>query len=170
MNLLYLLAKASFYAVLGLSLGAAILVVTTRNIFHSALALVAALLGVAAIYVYLRAEFLAVMQILLYVGAIMTLLIFAIMLTHRIGDRTIPQTNRQSSIALVTLSAFAFFLILAIVATPWKLVAPDERIHIDAASLGTALMTKYVLPFEIVSVVLLVALIGAIILARTDEP
>ena len=168
MEILRLFALAGFYGTLAVTLAAAVLVVTLRNIFHCALSLILALLGIAVIYLFLKAEFLAVIQVLLYIGAIMTLLIFAIMLTHHIGDKTVPQTNRQSLPAFALLSFLNILFIGSVAVTSWKTgwVIPD--VLIDAKILGTALMGVYVFPFEIISVVLIVALVGAVILGRQD--
>lgn len=169
MDALYFIARVGFYAATLVTLAAAVMVVTLKNIFHCALALILTLLGVAVIYLSLKAEFLAVIQILLYVGAIMTLVIYAIMLTSRIGDRTIPQTNRQSVISFAVLILFNVFFIGSVLKSAWKISQASLAATIDAQSLGVSLMTEYVFPFEIISVVLIVALVGAIILGRSDQ-
>ena len=167
MNLFDSLASASFYAVLTGVLATAILTVTVRNLFHAAIFLAFTLIGVALVYFFLRAEFLAGIQILLYVGAIMTLVIFAIMLTSRIGDPQMPQSNRQGILVLISLAAAGAFLISIILKTPWNAAPAIQKT--DAAELGKALMGEFVFPFELVSLVLLVAMIGAIVIARSDQ-
>ena len=167
MNLFASIAAVSFYTLLTMILIAAVLTVTVRNLFHAAIFLAFTLLGVAAVYFFLRAEFLAGVQILLYVGAIMTLVIFAIMLTARIGDSRVPQSNRQRIPVFILLAISAFFLISTIIKTPWK-VAPVFQTT-NAVALGKALMGEFVFPFEVISLVLLVALIGAIVVARSDQ-
>lgn len=169
MEILYFFAKTGFYATVFITLAAAILVVTLRNLFHCALALILSLLGVAVTYLYLKAEFLAVIQILLYIGAIMTLLIFAIMLTHRLTDRSVSQTNRQSLPAFVLLTVFNIFFIASLTAAPWKINSASLAAQINTQALGTFLMGPYVFPFEIISIVLIIALVGAVILGRTDQ-
>ena len=164
---LTLLIRAGLYLVMGLSLIAAVGVVTLPNIFRAALCLVGTLLGVAVLYIALRAEFIAVVQILLYVGAVMTLVIFAIMLTHRIGDQTISQKNKQSLPALAALLAFVGGVGPLLLKTPWSLAQPGTA-PVDTLALGQALLGEYVFPFEVVSVVLIAALIGAIVIARKD--
>lgn len=164
---LLLAAKISIYGVLLLSLAAALGVVLLPNIFHSALCLVATLLGVAILYLALYAEFIAIVQVLLYVGAVMTLVIFAIMLTHRIGDQTIPQTNRQSLPAFVVLLAFVALLGSLLWKHPWAISMAAPRI--DTLTLGQGLLGEYVFPFEVVSIVLIAGLIGAIVIARKDQ-
>ena len=163
---LLLAAKISIYGVLLLSLAAALGVVLLPNIFHSALCLVATLLGVAILYLALYAEFIAIVQVLLYVGAVMTLVIFAIMLTHRIGDQTIPQTNRQSLPAFVVLLAFVFLLGSLLLKHPWTISVTAPRV--DTFALGQGLLGEYVFPFEVVSIVLIAGLIGAVVVARKD--
>jgi NADH:ubiquinone oxidoreductase subunit 6 (subunit J) len=161
------LATVSVYGLMAGLLATAALTVTTRNLFHSAIFLAFTLLGVAILYFFLHADFIAAIQILLYVGAIMVLVIFAIMLTARIQDPKVPQSNRQQIPTLVLMSAVATYLITAILKTPWNL-APTPK-STDAVALGKALMGEFVFPFEVVSIVLLVALIGAIVVARSDQ-
>ena len=167
MNFFGSLATVSFYAVLVGILATAILTVSSRNLFHSAIFLAFTLLGVAIVYFFLHAEFLAGVQILLYVGAIMTLVIFAIMLTAKIADPTVSQSNRQRLPALVALVVLASFLIPTILKMPWKTNSAFQTTN--AIQLGKVLMGEFVFPFEVISLVLLVALIGAIVIARSDE-
>jgi NADH:ubiquinone oxidoreductase subunit 6 (subunit J) len=167
MKLFELIAQFSFYAMMAVILIAAILTVTVRNLFRAAIFLALTLLGVAGVYFLLHAEFLAAVQILIYVGAIMTLIIFAIMLRSRMGDPTIPQTNRQKIPALILLACFGLVLIPLAVKTPWPVALILQ--HIDAVQVGKALMGEFVFPFELVSLVLLIALVGAIVIARSDE-
>ena len=169
---LIVLSKIFIYGVLCLSLAAALGVVLFRNIFHSALSLVGTLLGVAALYLALEAEFIAVVQILLYVGAIMTLVIFAIMLTHRLGDQTIPQTNKQSIPALLLLLLFVSLIGSLLLKVDWSTVTAaglaGTYTRVDTLALGKALLGEYVFPFEVVSIVLVAGLIGAVTIARKD--
>lgn len=167
MTLFDSLASASFYAVLVGVLATAVLTVTVRNLFHAAIFLAFTLIGTAIVYFFLRAEFLAGIQILLYVGAIMTLVIFAIMLTSKIGDPQVPQSNRQGIPVLIALAAAGTFLVSMILKMPWNAVLAIQETN--AVELGKALMGEFVFPFEIISLVLLAAMIGAIIIARSDE-
>ncbi len=169
MGPLHFIARVGFYLSTILTLAAAVMVVTLRNVFHCALALILTLLGIAVVYISLRAEFLAVIQILLYVGAIMTLVIFAIMLTSRIGDKTIPQNNQQGVLSFILLALFNFFFIGAVLSAPWKLNPVSLVANVDTRSLGVALMNEYVFPFEIISVVLIAALVGAVVIGRSDQ-
>lgn len=168
---LEILAKVTAYGIMGLSLASALGVVLLRNIFHSALCLVGALIGVAVLYLILQAEFIAMVQILLYVGAVMTVILFAIMLTHRIGDQTIPQTNKQSLPAFLSLAAFVGLIGSILWKMDWSKAGYAGLIpfrSVTTLDLGKALLGEYVFPFEVISVVLIAALIGAVVVARKD--
>lgn len=144
-------------------------VVTTRNIFYSALMLVACLFLVAGFYVLLEAPFLAAVQVLIYVGAIAVLIIFAIMLTERVMGKTVRRWNEQWWIALIVAVCLVAVMLYVVVTASWQVSAaptPTDAI----AALGQSLLGTYVLPFEVASVILLMALIGAIIIAREEEP
>jgi len=151
-----------------ITLGAALAVVTSKNLFHSALFMVLSFVGVAGLYVLLEAGFLAAVQILVYVGAISILIIFAIMLTRRLMAKDLVQRNTQWGIsALVAVLLFAV-LGFALLRVNWPVVeatVPGESISI----LGQKLMSTYALPFEVASVLMLVALVGSIIIARERE-
>jgi NADH-quinone oxidoreductase subunit J len=146
-------------------LGSALAVVTTKNLFHSALFLVLSFVGVAGLYILLEAGFLAAVQIMVYVGAIAILMIFAIMLTRRLMSRELVQRNAQWAVsALAALLLFAL-LSLVLVRADWPAVGGDVSSE-SISILGQELMSTYVVPFEVASVLLLVALVGSIIIAR----
>lgn len=166
MDIIVTISKASIYVIFMMTLLAAVFAVTLRNIFRAALSLAFALTGVAGVYFVLHAEFLGAMQILLYVGAVMTLIIFVVMLTSRIGDKTNPTSNRQALPVLIGALLLALFLIRLIRKTPWAV--QKTLTTVDAVEIGKALMGPYVLPFELISLVLVVVLIGAIVTARSD--
>jgi len=159
--------EAIFYILSAIIIGSAVMVVSMKNIFHSALFLVLCFFSVAGIYVLLSAEFLAAVQVLIYVGAITILMIFAIMLTARLYSAKIKQSNEQVIPGLIIVGALLAATVLTLSRTAWKLSTetPDMQ---STVSIGNLLLTTYVLPFEVVSVVLLTALIGAIIIARRD--
>lgn len=169
MDFLLILAKALVYVLMVASLIAAIAVVTLRNIFHAALALVGVLLATAGLFVAFRADFLAVIQVLLYVGAVMTLVIFAIMLTQRLNDKSLIQNNRQSLPAALALSFFLILVITSLQKATFPLSEVTVTSRVTAADLGTALLGPYVFPFEVISVILVAALIGAVILAQKEK-
>ncbi len=157
----------AFYILAVLILGSALMVVTLRNIFHCALFLVLCMFSIAGIYILLEAEFIAAVQVLIYVGAVTILMIFAVMLTHQLTGKTIRQVNDQPVPAFLIVLSLLILTLLALSKTAWE-VASSSGVSPSATELGRALMTIYVLPFEIVSVVLLVALIGAIVISRGD--
>lgn len=162
-----LIPQVVFYSLAVAIVVSAILVVTLRNMFHSVLALVVVLFCIAGIYLFLNAEFLALIQILIYVGAIVTLIIFVIMLTARIGSPMIRQTNEQKLISLVASVVILWVLIAILPVIPWHIFTGTTELA-AITKIGEALLTTYVFPFEIISIVLLIALIGAIILARKE--
>ena len=141
--------------------------VTTRNMFHAAMYLVVALFGVAAMFAVLDASFLAAAQLIVYVGAIAILIIFAVMLT-RGGIGTQPRKvmfNTQSGLSAVV-AAVTLFILLRVVPY-FQYAVKDASVPVDSIEqLGNALVGDFVLPFELASVLLLVALIGAIYIAR----
>ena len=153
-----------FYAAGALTLGGALAVVLTRNIVYAAFALLASLMGVAGVFLIAFAEFLALVQVLIYGGAIVIVILFSLMLT-RIEDFRVLSDNRQWPFAaLAALGVFAL-LAAAIVGTS---VRTAERRSVDFETLGETLFVQWAVPFEVASLVLLVALIGAIVLVRTS--
>jgi NADH:ubiquinone oxidoreductase subunit 6 (subunit J) len=147
------------------TLGAALAVVTSKNLFHSALFLILSFVGVASLYVLLEAPFLAAVQILVYVGAIAILLVFAIMLTRRLMAKDLVQHNAQwgwSALGAVLLFVALGLILLRVNWPVVEAAVPEETISI----LGQDLMGTYLVPFEVASVLLLVALVGSIIIAR----
>ena len=146
----------------------ALMVVTLKNIFHSALFLVLTLFSVAGIYILLGAEFLAGVQVLIYVGAITILMIFAIMLTYQISNKNIRQVNEQKSYATIIVLLFFILSLWTVIKTAWP-VSDGSLPERNTFEIGRQLLSTYVIPFEVVSVVLLVALIGAIIISRRDS-
>jgi NADH-quinone oxidoreductase subunit J len=155
-----------FAVVGGLS---AIAVVTARNVVHAALYLVVSLLSVAGVYLLLGAEFVAWVQILIYVGAIVILFLFGLMLTKApIGRDTLD--NQQRGIgALVGVGVFAGLVFLIQEAFPMQDAVAFETVQGSTDVIGQAIFRNYVLPFEAISFLLLAALIGAIVLARKDD-
>lgn len=142
-------------------------VVTLRSITHSALSLAMSFLAVAGIYVLLQAEFIFAVQILIYVGAVMVLLIFAIMLTRESQSPRSNPSNRQMALAAVASLAILGLVAWVLNGTMWQAGTPAPPMDTSRV-LGEVLFSQYVLPFEIASLVLLVAMIGAIVIARED--
>src|SRR4051812_37754560 len=153
-----------FYALAALVLLCGAMVAFSRNMLHAAFALLGTLAGVAGLYMFLGADFLGLAQLLIYVGGILVLLLFAVLLTTRIGD--VGANNRSLGLpaALPVAAAVVVGLVLVAVRTPWVLTTPVATP--TTARLGDAFLREYLLPFELVSVVLLAALVGAMVLAR----
>jgi NADH:ubiquinone oxidoreductase subunit 6 (subunit J) len=156
-----------FYILSGIIVGSAIMVVSLRNIFHSLLFLVLCLFSVAGIYVLLSAEFVAAVQVLIYVGAITVLLIFVIMLTAQLYSQSIRQSNEQVIPGIIIVVVLLVVTLSALSQTSWR-ISTEGIEGQSTVSIGKALLTTYVLPFEVVSLVLIAALIGAIIIARKE--
>jgi NADH-quinone oxidoreductase subunit J len=154
-----------FYLTGALTLVGALGVVMTRNIVYAAIALLVALMGVAGLFLLAFAEFLALVQVLIYGGAIVIVILFTLMLT-RIEDFEHLSDNRQWPIAAVTATAIFGMLAAAVIFTG---VRVGERQAVDFKSLGETLFVQWAVPFEIASLVLLVALIGAVVMVRGGE-
>jgi len=148
---------------------AAIAVVTARNVVHAALYLVVTLLAVGGVYLLLGAEFLGWVQILIYVGAIVILFLFGLMLTKAPIGRDSLDNHQRWLAAIVGALVFAGLVFLIQDAFPLKDAVAGESFQATTGLIGDAIFRRYVLPFEAVSFLLLAALIGAIVLARKDD-
>jgi len=139
----------------------------SKNIFWSAIGLLSALVGVGGLYVLLSADFVAVTQLLVYIGGVLVLIIFAVMLTSQIGE--IEVSNRNVGLVAGGVFFFITAALLSYVAiwTPWKTVTIPESRETSAA-IGHGLLGTWLLPFEVASVILLATLIGAIVVARKE--
>jgi NADH:ubiquinone oxidoreductase subunit 6 (subunit J) len=158
-------SELGFYVFAGLVLGGAALMLKTENIVHMGFLMLGTLLATAGIYGLLDAAFLAVMQVLIYAGAVTVLILFVIMLTQtRIGDVEGPGAMRGSG-ALIAVGLAAVLVPLQLL-HDWSL--PSLPNVADTTVLGQMLFRDYLLPFELASIVLLVALVGAIVLARKE--
>jgi NADH:ubiquinone oxidoreductase subunit 6 (subunit J) len=159
-----------FYAFSAVILLSAFLMVTSKNIFHSALYLALTLFGVAGIYVLLNAYFIAGIQVLIYIGAIVVLTIFVINLTREILGEPVPLVNKQILPALLTAGLAGTLIILALMKTKYLAVtAPMNQAANDTATIGKLLLGDYMPAFELASVLLLAALIGAIVIVAKDR-
>jgi len=162
------LEVVTFWGLAVLLIGSALAVVLTKNLFHSVLYLALSLTATAGVFLALDAEFLAAVQLLLYAGGVVTIVVFAIVVTERlVGDR-ITQTSRHILPGLVLAGA----LLLGILRFLRGANLPVERpvIAVDVTrAIGQVLLTEFVLPFELLAVLLLVGLLGALYFARPDE-
>lgn len=148
-------------------MGAGIAVVTLRNVIHSAVAMMVCFGSLAGMYALLGAPIVAAAQVLIYLGAISVLILFAIMLTQA-GDANLPAPfHRQLPIATVVALAIIGTVGWAVVQTDWGMAG--QAAHAAVETIATTLLTDFALPFEIISLLLLVAIIGAIYLARRPE-
>lgn len=156
-----------FIMIAVLAVVGSLMVVLARNLFHSALGLVAAFFGAAGVYIIAEAEFIGVSQVLVYVGAISTLITFAIMLTRGMMFGSTSPRNRQSGTAAI-ITALTFVVLMALMqGIPWPQAGePITDGQAIIAGLGYAFVNQYVIPFLLLAMLLLVALAGAIVLAR----
>jgi len=158
--------QIAFWILAGLTTLSALFVVTTRNVVHAALGLAAALLGAAGLFILFGAEFIGLAQILIYVGAVVILFLFGIMLTSTLPGRPVVDNNQRWLALLVSAGVFvvlAIGILAAYGSRPLRLT-----VAFSTSALGSAVFTRWILPFEAVSVLLLAALVGAIVLARKD--
>jgi NADH-quinone oxidoreductase subunit J len=147
---------------------AGVLVVTSRNIVHAALWLVVALASVAGVFLLLAAPFVAFVQVIIYVGAIVVLILFGIMLTRAPVGRRVLDNSLRARIGALVIGGSVFAMLTWFMVDAWSGERITNQAATSTAALGTALFRNYVLPFEAVSILLLAALIGAIVLARRD--
>lgn len=167
-------SQVLFILFAALTLGSAFMVVTTKKMIHAAFWLIATLFGVAALYALLNASFIAMVQIVVYVGAIAILFIFAVMLTRKdLRDASKPLNKNWGWAALFSALSFgALYLLLSQWTGFSSAGAPELAADMDMiGQLGTALVSPdaYLLPFEVASVLLLAALIGAVYLAASNK-
>jgi len=165
-----------FLVVALFTLGSALMVVTTRNLIHAALWLVSTLFGVAVIYTLLNAGFMAVVQVVVYIGAIAILIVFAVMLTRSM-TRMIEILNGQWLLSAIVGAGLFLLLVIGVILPTWgnqglldATVSAPSQVVIDTVDLGKALVDRngFVLPFEVASLLLTAAMIGAIVIARDD--
>jgi len=161
------ISTAVFYLVAIITVGSAAMVAFSRNIIYSAFSLLGAFGGVAGIYIFLGADFVAAVQLLIYVGGILVLVLFAVMLTHRITDVQITNRAAGRLPALIVTGVFLYLLIETVRETSWA----RAKAVVYAATTGTIgdlFLESYLLPFELASLVLLAALIGAVVISRKE--
>lgn len=157
-----------FYFFVGITGLSILFIVFTKNILYAAFSLILTFIGMAGLFIFLGAEFIAVTQILVYVGGILILLVFGIMLTQELKGAKLKTDRYQMLFGLLIAAGFLALLVQSIlggafVSLPW--VDPSYSQEIELKAFGLSLMTDYVLVFEVIGLLLLVALIGAVRIA-----
>ncbi|HEU4385841.1 MAG TPA: NADH-quinone oxidoreductase subunit J [Anaeromyxobacteraceae bacterium] len=161
------LSAAVFWLLAALAVAGAAAVALSRNILYSALGLLASLLGAGSLYVFLSADFVAVTQLLVYVGGVLVLVLFAVMLTNQIGQVNVSNASFGLFGGILLFLATAPLLLLVAVGIPWK-TRPDPKLAETTAAIGNAFLDRWLLPFELASLILLATLIGAVVMARKE--
>jgi NADH:ubiquinone oxidoreductase subunit 6 (subunit J) len=163
------LESLAFWGLAALLVGSALAVVLTTNLFHAVLFLALALVGTAGIFLSLDAEFLAAVQLLLYAGGVVTIVVFAIVVTERlVGDR-LSQTSRTVGSGVVVAGAVLVGLWLVIRQASLPAARPAGGTGDLTRAIGDAVLTRFLLPFELLAALFLVGLLGAIYFARPDD-
>jgi NAD(P)H-quinone oxidoreductase subunit 6 len=160
-------AQIIFYVLAVVTIASAAITAFSRNIVYSAFALFGAFAGVAGIYILLAADFLFIIQIFVYIGGILVVTIFAVMLTQGISDMNVSNRAVGAAPALIVTAIVGGVMGYAIMRTPWYHAAPAPLAP-TTYGIGNAFLGPYVLPFEIASIVLLAALVGAIVISRQE--
>jgi NADH:ubiquinone oxidoreductase subunit 6 (subunit J) len=158
-----------FYLLAAVTLASGVVVVTSGNIVHSAAALVPAFLGVTGLYILLNAEFVAGIQVLIYAGAITVLILFAIMLTEGGTGLGMRQRNEQVVLGTAVAAAMAVLLIAVSTRTGWPPSGSGALPSYTPGAIGQSFLRQNILVFEGTSVVLLISLMGAILIARRED-
>ena len=150
-----------------LTVGSALIVVFHPNIVYAAFSLIFTFFGMAGLFIFLSADFVAGIQVLIYVGGILVLILFAIMLSHRLFGSSLNEEKKKLFLPLALGLPLLIILFAAFASAPWNTGAEVLRDK-TVADLGELLLDRYILPFELASVLLLGALIGAVYLVRSD--
>jgi NADH:ubiquinone oxidoreductase subunit 6 (subunit J) len=158
----------TFWALAILLVGSALAVVLTKNLFHSVLWLALALTGTAGVFLMLNAEFLAGVQILLYAGGVVTVVVFAIVVTEKLVGTTLSHTSRRIGTGAVVAAAFLGLMVDALSKAPLPLLKTPMDVN-ATHQIGLALFTRFLLPFELLAVLLVISLVAASYLARPEE-
>lgn len=158
---------ATFYALAALTILSAMVTAFSRNIVHSAFALFFSFSGVAGIYVLLGADFLFIIQVFIYIGGILVVTIFAVMLTQGVAGMNVSNRVVGFIPALFVSLVAGAVMLFAILHTAWP-QGQNAPLLPTTAGIGNAFLGPYVLPFEIASIVLLAALIGSIVISRQE--
>jgi len=161
-------AEAAFYALSLMAIAGALAAVGAGNLYRAVLGLMLCLVGMAGLFLLQRADFLAVAQVLIYVGGVAVLIVFAIILTEREGEPLVAAVNpRMVPAALVAGAGLTAVLVSILRRSP---LAESPASEVSALALARALLNTYLVPFEVVSLLLLVSLVGALLIAREKRP
>ena len=161
-------ALVAFYILAAIAIIAAVVIVTSSNIMHCVFFHLLALTAVGGLYIMLNADFIAGVQVLIYAGAVTTMLLFTLMLAKAKGAQPRALDNQQRGTAFVVAALFCFGLSFFVTNSNWS-VKKNVDIIISTERIGLILFRTYLIPFEVISVVLLVAVIGAVVLASKEE-
>ncbi len=156
-----------FLAISAITIGSALAVAFSKNIIRSAFSLLGVFVGVLGLYILLSADFVAVIQLIIYIGGILILILFAVMLTTKIGERKLSNRAMEPLPAIVGIGALGILLWRIISKATW-LTRQQEIFSPTSAAIGNKLLQEYLLPFEIISLLLILVLIGAVVLARRE--
>jgi NADH-quinone oxidoreductase subunit J len=157
-----------FWCLSALLIGSALAVVLTKNLFHAVLWLALALTGTAGIFLLLDAEFLAAVQLLLYAGGIVTVMVFAIVVTEKLVGERLSQTSRRIAGGAVASGLLAWLIVSAVMERPLATTRMPMAGDLTK-EIGETVLTRFVLPFELLAVLMLAGLMSAIYFARPEE-
>ena len=160
--------QIAFAALSVMLVGSALAVVLSKNLFHAVLWLALALTGTAGVFLMLDAEFLAAVQLLLYAGGIITIVVFAIVVTERLVGERITQTNMRIGGGVLVAAVMFGFIASVLVRHPLAASRPEMPGDLTRL-LGQAVLTRYVLSFELLAVLMLAGMLGAIYFARPED-
>jgi NADH-quinone oxidoreductase subunit J len=156
-----------FYVIAAVTVLGALGVAFSRNILYSSIGLLMALLGAGSLYVFLAADFVAVTQLLVYIGGVLVLILFAVMLTNRITEVNVSNSSLGTFGGILLAVSVAPVLIAVVTLTPWPAQLATSSAP-TAEAIGHGFLTKWLLPFEVASLVLLATLVGAVVIARKE--
>ena len=158
----------AFWTLAAILVGSALAVVLSKNLFHAVLWLAFALTGTAGIFLLLDAEFLAAVQLLLYAGGVITIVVFAIVVTQRLVGERLSQTSRHIAAGVAVSGALLWFIVRTIGERPLATSRPPLTGDVTRL-IGQSVLTTFVLPFELLGVLMLAAMLGAMYFARPDD-
>jgi len=158
----------AFWLLSAVLVGSALAVVLSKNLFHSVLWLALALTGTAGVFLLLEAEFLAAVQLLLYAGGVVTIVVFAIVVTERLVGERLSHTNRSITAGAVISLALVGLIVNAIAQRPLAMTRQPMTGELTR-TLGEGILTRFVLPFELLGLLMLAAMLGAVYFARPED-